>query len=110
MTQVLAFKMINGDEVVATVVNKTVQLNEDSSHNDNSYNVKNYIIKSYIVTKPHILKFQPIAPGQVGLTFVPWTLSNPEIVELAIPASAVILTFSPSDKVKSQYISQMSTV
>ena len=103
MAEVLAFKMIGGDEVVASVVKtiteKTVLAEKDGS-------VSTAAIKAYVVRKPHILRFQPVAPGQIGLAFVPWTLSNPEIAELEIPASAVVLTYKPSEQVKTQYLSQ----
>ena len=102
MAEVLAFKMIGGDEVVASVI-KTVtettvlaEVNGSAAAN----------ITAYVVRKPHILRFQPVAPGQIGLAFVPWTLSNPEISELEIPASAVVLTFKPSEQVRNQYLSQ----
>jgi hypothetical protein len=97
-TEVLSFKINGGDEVVANVI-KTLR-------QDN--NVDGEIV-SYIVRRPHILRFQQVAPGQVGLIFVPWTLSNPEIDRLSIPvASLVIPPFSPSAEVEKQYLEQTS--
>lgn len=100
MSEVLSFKINGGDEVVAQVI-KTVR-------KDNSVDGE---IVSYLVRRPHILRFQPIAPGQVGLAFVPWTLSNPEIERLTIPvASLMIPPFSPSTNVEHQYLEQTSSL
>ena len=94
MSEVLAFKIVGGDEVVANVL-KTVRSNGVDGD-----------ITSYIVRRPHILRFQQVAPGQVGLAFVPWTLANPTIDRMTIPAEAVILTFSPDENVEKQYLEQ----
>lgn len=97
MSDVMSFKMVSGEEVVAELVS-TVTLTPDSPP------------RSYTVRRPHILQFQPVGPGQLGLAFVPWTLSNPAIEHLEIPASAVLLTFKPADKVERQYLEQTSGI
>jgi hypothetical protein len=48
--------------------------------------------------------------GQIGLAFVPWTLSNPTIEVLDVPASAVLLMFDPSERVETQYLEQTSGI
>lgn len=97
MSDVMSFKMVSGEEVVAELVS-TVTLTPDGPP------------RSYTVRRPHILQFQPVGPGQLGLAFVPWTLSNPAIERLEIPASAVLLTFEPADKVERQYLEQTSGI
>lgn len=100
MSHVKAFKLVGGEEVVASVVDEVYEnkmLTENQSKGE---------VKAYVVRRPHILRFQPVSPGQVGLAFVPWTLSNPTIERLTIPASAVVLVFDPSDQVEQQYIQQ----
>lgn len=96
MSEILAFKILGGEEVVAEVVEveRTAGIEGE--------------ITNYIVRRPHILKFQQVGPNQVGLVFVPWTLANPGIVRLPIPASAVLLSFSPDTNVERQYIEQTS--
>lgn len=105
MSKVLAFKLIGGDEVVAEVLDekrhKSAVLIESKDPVDSP-------VAAYVVRRPHILRFQPVAPGQIGLAFVPWTLSNPEIERLEIPASAVVLSFEPSQNVERQYLEQTS--
>jgi hypothetical protein len=97
MSNVMSFKMISGEEVVAELVS-TKTITENSSP------------ISYTVRRPHVLQFQPVGPGQLGLAFVPWTLSNPAIERLEIPASAILLTFTPVDKVERQYLEQTSGI
>jgi hypothetical protein len=97
MSDVMSFKMVSGEEVVAELVS-TKTLTPESAP------------LSYTVRRPHILQFQPVGPGQLGLAFVPWTLSNPAIERLEIPASAVLLTFPPADKVERQYLEQTSGI
>jgi hypothetical protein len=46
----------------------------------------------------------------VGLALIPWTLSNPDISRLEIPASAVLLSFDPSSEVERQYLQQTSGI
>lgn len=96
MSQILAFKLHGGDEVVAEVTSTQMGAAEK--------------VVSYTVRRPHILKMQPTGPNQVGLAFIPWTLSNPVIDSLVIPESAIILTFEPSDHVEKQYLSQTSGI
>ena len=107
MTQVLAFKLIGGDEVVAEVLD-TLYGTQMLLENQTEVKGSSGSITAYVVRRPHILQFQPISPGKVGLAFVPWTLSNPTIERLEIPVSAVILTFSPASNVEDNYLSQTS--
>ena len=96
MSEVKAFKMVGGDEVVAEVLST----NEATDGK----------ILSYRVRRPHILQFQPMGQGQIGLAFVPWTLSNPTIELLDVPASAILISFSPSENVETQYLEQTSGI
>lgn len=102
MGTVTSFKMVGGDEVVAEV------LETKSGNQKVEDGLFANAVTTYVVRRPHILQFQPVAPGQLGLAFVPWTLANPTIERLEIPASAVLLTFSPSANVEKQYLEQTS--
>lgn len=103
-TSVKAFKIVGGEEIVAEVL-------EVKSGNQRVVDgLFEGAVTAYIVRRPHILQFQPVAPGQVGLAFVPWTLSNPEIERMEIPASAVVLTFNPSANTERQYLQQTSGI
>ena len=95
VSNVKSFKMNSGEEVVAEVLSRT--LNGEA-------------IVAYHVRRPHILQFQPVAPGQMGLALVPWTLANPEIERLEMPASAVMLEYEPSDRTARQYLQQTSGI
>lgn len=104
MSKVLAFKLVSGEEVVAEVLEEITSesiLVESKSSGE---------VKAYVVRRPHILRFQQVAPGQIGLAFVPWTLSNPEIERLELPASAVLLSYEPSANVERQYLEQTSGI
>lgn len=102
-SKILAFKIVGGEEVVAEVVEEVGPhvLTESGS-------VQN--VAEYVVRRPHVLRMLPNGPGSMGLAFVPWTLSNPEIERLTIPASAVLLAFEPAAHVESQYIQQTSPI
>jgi hypothetical protein len=100
-TEILAFKLISGDEIVAQVVSRTPGLLTDSSDSKPT---------AYVVRRPHILQMQQMGPGQVGLAFIPWTLSNPTIERMELPASAILLTYPPSDNVEQQYMEQTSAL
>lgn len=103
MAQVKAFKMHGGDEVVASVIDTIY-------HPSNLESTTEKKVKSYILRRPHILRFQPMANGQLGLAFVPWTLSNPSIERLEVPAEAVLLAFDAEDRVETQYLEQTSGI
>lgn len=95
MAKIVSLKLITGEEIVAEV-NHRLEINDK--------------VISYSVRRPHILSFQSVGPGQIGLAFVPWALSNPEIDNVHIPAEAVIAEFIPADKVERQYIEQTSGI
>lgn len=105
MSQVLSFKLLGGEEVVAEVL-ETKSGNQLLTEGAAFANA----ITSYVVKRPHILQFQQMGNGQVGLAFVPWTLSNPTIERIEIPASSVLLTFLPSERVERQYLEQTSGI
>lgn len=96
MSEVKSFKMVGGDEVVAGLITTK----EDT----------NGVALAYRLRRPHILQFQPMGQGQIGLAFVPWTLSNPTIEVLEVPASAVLLMFDPSERVATQYLEQTTGI
>lgn len=95
VSQVLVFKMMSGEEVI-TKVNNTTEMDG--------------VILKYSVNRPHVLKFQQIAPGEVGLALVPWALSNPSIAKLDIPASSIMLVFEPDTNATKQYLEQTSGI
>ena len=103
MPKILSFKTIGGEELVAEVVSEvTSGIFGDS--------VKP-IINGYVLKRPHVLRFQPVAPGQLGLPFVPWTLSNPDISEITLPAKSLIAEpFAPAHRVEQQYLEQTSGI
>jgi len=107
MGNILSFKMRGGDEVVAEVIGvesgkKTLLEQEFSSTLPP--------VTEYHIRRPHILRFMQTGPGQSGLVFIPWTLSNPTIEKMVIPASEVVLTYDPSANVEKQYIEQTSGI
>lgn len=104
MSKVKSFKMVGGDEIVTEVIE---EISNSSSVSDGLFTST---VATYVVRRPHILQFQQVAPGQLGLAFVPWTLSNPGIERLEIPASAVLVSFDPADKVERQYLEQTSGI
>lgn len=105
MAQVLSFKLITGQEVVAEIADKKTSsiLMESGSRDTRD-------VIEYVLRRPHVLEFQPVGPGQIGLAFVPWTLSNPELESVSIPANMIISVFSPSEKVERQYLQQTSGI
>jgi hypothetical protein len=106
MTQITTFKMVTGEEVIAEVVESrsgSHVLTEDSPTFKSA-------VTTYILKRPHTLQFQQLGRGQVGLALVPWTLSNPDIRSLELPATAVLLTFAPSEEVEKQYLQQTSGI
>lgn len=106
MSRIISFKMISGEEVISELVETrsgSQLLTEDSALFQGA-------ITDYVVKRPHILQFQQLGRGQVGLALIPWTLSNPDISRLEIPASAVLLSFDPSSEVERQYLQQTSGI
>ena len=103
MSEILAFKMIIGEEVVGEVIDTIY----DSSMLLESQKENRGNIKAYKVRRPHVLRFIPSAQG-ANLAFIPWTLANPTIEVMLIPTSAVLLTFPPSANVEKQYLEQTS--
>jgi len=97
MSDIVSLKMVTGEEIVSELKSTITSLGNDQ-------------VTAYVVRRPHILQFQQVRPGQLGLAFVPWTLSNPEIESLEIPASSVVVKFSPADSVQQQYIQQTSSI
>jgi hypothetical protein len=108
MSEVKSFKMVGGDEVVAEVT--------DTIYGNPIFATKNSgaekgEITGYTVRRPHILQFQPMPNGNIGLAFIPWTLSNPTIERLNLPVSALIIPpFDPSPNVTKQYLEQTSGI
>ena len=97
MSEIISLKMLTGEEIVTELTG--VQENLSTGE-----------LLFYNVRRPHVLQFQPMGHGQLGLAFVPWALSNPDIEHIEIPASSVIAKFSPADKVEKQYLQQTSSI
>jgi hypothetical protein len=103
MGEIQAFKTVIGEEIVGEVVEiirslPTMLLGNTQVDGD---------ITAYRVRRPHILRFIQSAQG-ANLAFIPWTLCNPTIEVMTIPASAILLTFPPSAMVEKQYLEQTS--
>lgn len=96
VNSVKSFKLVGGDEIVAEVVA------EKQTHDSS--------VVSYTLRRPHILQFQPMGNGNLGLAFVPWTLSNPTIERIDIPVSQVVAMFDPAERVERQYLEQTSGI
>lgn len=92
---IVSFKMISGEEVVAEL-RSTIDVNDKAT--------------TYRVRRPHILQFQPVGPGQMGLALVPWTLADPSIEVLDVPASAVLLHYPASENTARQYVQQTTNI
>ena len=101
---VLAFKLTSGEEVIAEVVEHQVsRLSENTSLTNMN--------GDYVVRRPHVLRFQPISPGQLGLAFVPWILSNPDIQNVVIFGKSLLAPpFEISAEVEKQYLQQTSGI
>lgn len=98
MAVVKAFKMVGGDEIVAELLDtKSLLTNTDT-------------ITHYVLRRPHILQLQQLSNGGLGLALVPWTLSNPSIERMEVPASAVLLQFDPAESTEKQYLEQTSGI
>lgn len=95
--EVKSFKMITGEEVVARLIstNSTLGLTPQ--------------VISYKMESPLVLSVHQQG-GRVGLGFMPWTLSNPDLGEVDVPASAVVITFKPSDVIEKQYMQETSKI
>lgn len=93
---IVSFKMITGEELIAELKSTIFQVGAE-------------IPEFYVVRKPHVFQIQRTSGG-LGLAFIPWTLSNPDIDTLQVPASSVLVTFPPSAKVEEQYIQQTSSI
>ena len=105
MTKILSFKTISGDEIVAEVVREVPTGNILAEGSGAS------TVAAYVLKRPHVLRFQPVAPGQLGLAFVPWTLSNPDITEITLSVKSLIAEpFVPASNVEKQYLEQTSGI
>lgn len=97
--EVLAFKFISGEEVIAEIKSKpfsTGAYAEDAK---------------WELRRPHILRFHPIGPGQMGLAFVPWTLSNPDLESVVVSRVNMLCDpFEISADVEKQFLQQTSGI
>ena len=102
MAKILSFKTIGGEELVAEVVREVT---------GGLFGSAEPTITAYVLKRPHVLRFQPVAPGQLGLAFVPWTLSNPDLNEITLPTKSLIADpFAPAHRVEQQYLEQTSGI
>ena len=103
MPKIMSFKIVGGEELVAEVVREVTNGSVLSSTPAE--------VTAYVLKRPNVLRFQPVAPGQLGLAFVPWTLSNPDILEITLPAKSLIADpFEPAHRVEQQYLEQTSGI
>jgi hypothetical protein len=107
-TKVMAFKTIGGEEIVAEVLSEVIQ--DTKMLFGTAVDSKSQAeVIAYIIKRPHVLRFQPVAPGQLGLAFVPWTLSNPELMQLTLPCKSLAVDpYEPANSVAKQYLEQTS--
>lgn len=98
MSDVVTLKLVSGEEVVASLVSK-LSPTLDSN------------VAAYRVSKPQTLQFRPFGnSGQMGLAFMPWTLSNPSIREVEIPATFVMCMVDTDEEVARQYLEQTTGI
>lgn len=103
------FKLITGEEVIAGIIEE-VRASTNTSSTDGLFDSSGPIV-AYNIRKPHILRVQPVGPGQLGLAFVPWMLSNPDVSSVNLPVSSIITEpFEISDQVEKQYLQQTSGI
>ena len=88
--QVVSLKLVSGEELVVRLLKETAD--------------------SFTVDSPQVLQFQQQGNGQLGLAFVPWTISNPDAANIEIPLSMVMAKFTPSPIVEKQYLTQTSRI
>lgn len=101
MSVVKAFKLVTGEEIIAEVRDSTTQLLlEEVSKGMRAEE------KSYVLRRPNVLHFQQVAPGKFGMAMAPYTLSNPELEEVTIPANKIITTYNVASSVEKQYLEQ----
>ena len=105
MRTVISLKLVTGEEVVAEAI-PTPQQNHLLTEGGPTGSA----VGDYVLRRPHVLQFQQVAPGQLGLALVPYALSNPSIDSIRIPAAAVVTTFEPAAKVEKQYLEQTSGI
>jgi hypothetical protein len=96
MKIIKAFKLVTGEEVVGEL--KSTALTDSKSKED------------YLVGRPNVLRFQQVGPNQLGLTFVPWILSNPDIEEVTLSHTSVIAITDLSEQVERNYLEQTSGI
>ena len=103
MPLILSFKIRSGEEVVAEVESTvTKAAGEDGLFVE--------MPVRWVLKRPHVLRVQQVQGGQLGLSFVPWCLSNPDIRAVTLEATSVLATFAPSAMVERQYIEQTSGI
>jgi hypothetical protein len=102
MSLVRAFKLVTGEEVIAEVQDTFTQKLLQEIVRD----VRDNVV--YTLRRPHVLQVQQFAPGKFGMAMVPYTLSNPDLETVTIPASHVITSFPAADNVEKQYLQQTS--
>lgn len=105
--EVKGLKLTTGEELVSTILN--VEYEPEKTHDG-------FVVKGsgkpskYFLKDPMVLRIQPMAGGKVGLVFVPWTLSNPDLAEVPMGAEFVMAAFPPSLEVERQYLQQTSGI
>jgi hypothetical protein len=96
MKKVQALKLTNGQEVISEV-KQNIRLGGSDE------------VISYTLTRPFVLHLS-IMPGGMDLAMVPFTLANPGLREITIPAKMVDVVFEPSIDVERRYLEQTSGI
>lgn len=91
--EVLSFKLVTGEEVIARVTGKKEIGGE----------------QVYELEMPLVIHLQN-SGGRIGMGFMPWTLSNSESTVLELPDKMVVVKFPPSNEVEKQYLSSTSKI
>jgi hypothetical protein len=92
--EVMSFKMVTGEEVIARHLGTQMSGSKDVA---------------YDIERPQVLSVQAMQ-GRMGLAFIPWALSNPDIDKISVPASAVVVMFKPSEMIEKQYLQETSKI
>lgn len=103
--KVAGFKMLSGEELVARIV-----ITHNAPGSVLGDGLSSPKVTGWTLDRPHVLRVQQVGPNQLGLTFVPWVLANPEISEIYIGEHAVLATFDVSSQVETNYLSQTSGI
>ena len=94
--KVIALKMITGEDVVARL--ESTKFVGEFRETD-----------AYVIDKPFVLHVQHTPQG-MAMGLAPWTLANPGMSSLTVPASSVLVMYDVDAGVEQQYLQQTSGI